>query len=125
MGAEPTDEVPDDLTETPAEASTPTGDQPDSITPESEPAPGQVDDDSEKAAPDAAPPAAGHPEEETAPPAAGHPEPMSDEGRSVETTNRYSNLDAEANHLARKRIAARILGQREQANAKMEKYSNG
>jgi Escherichia/Staphylococcus phage prohead protease len=125
MGAEATDEVPDDLTETPAEPSSENGDQPDSMNSEEEPTPVQGEPDSEEATSDAAPPEQGHPDDEAAPPAPGHPEPESDEGRSQEIAIRFTNLDDAERHLARQRIAESIRGRRKLANSKMEKYSNG
>lgn len=125
MGAEAADEVPDDLTETPAEPSSETGDQPDNMTTETEPAPVQPEPVSEEAPAETAPPEQGHPVDEAAPPAAGHPEPESDAGRSQEIVIRSNNLDDAERRLARMRIAENIRGRREQANSKMEKYSNG
>lgn len=123
--AEPSNEVPDDLT---TDASTETGDQPDSMNTEPESTPDQGEAEVQKAPEEVEPPAPeGHSEDTVEPSAAGHSEPESEpDGRAAtQPVITATNLSAAERQLARKRIAERVAKSRAQGNANLEKYSHG
>jgi phage head maturation protease len=104
-----------------------TDDEADSIQPDADSE--VVEDAPEEAPAEVEPPASEHSDDAGEPPAAGHSEPESetpDGGRSQIPTAATTapDFDAEERHLARRRMAAKVMQRSAQATTKLERYSH-